>query len=291
MTNHFQPPLYLGIDGGGTKCRVRLENAQGTLLAEAVSGAANIATSVEVAQQSIIDATTHALQQAGLGLSTLGAIYAYAGLAGAGIAGANKKMAQWQHPFAQFNFSTDLHIACQGAHGDNSGAIIILGTGFCAGAIKNGNVIELGGHGLLLSDGASGGWIGLTLFRYALEVLDGLSPSSPLINTLLAQLNCDTSNQLTELALNARPAYFAGFAPLVFAMQDDPWAIIILEQAARYITRYIDHLVSLGYHNITLMGGTAEKITPWLSTKAQGYLCDAHYLPEQGAIQLAKRLA
>ena len=57
MTNHFQPPLYLGIDGGGTKCRVRLENAQGTLLAEAVSGAANIATSVEVAQQSIIDAS------------------------------------------------------------------------------------------------------------------------------------------------------------------------------------------------------------------------------------------
>ncbi|MEI8619551.1 hypothetical protein P4S66_01155 [Pseudoalteromonas sp. B129b] len=71
----------------------------------------------------------------------------------------------------------------------------------------------------------------------------------------------------------------------------EPWAIIILEQAARYITRYIDHLVSHGYHNITLMGGTAEKITPWLSTKAQGYLCDAHYLPEQGAIQLAKRLA
>ena len=122
MTNHSQPPLYLGIDGGGTKCRVRLENAQGTLLAEAVSGAANIATSIEVAQQSIIDATTHALQQAGLGLSTLGAIYAYAGLAGAGIAGANKKMAQWKHPFAQFNFSNDLQIACKGATCYNNGS-------------------------------------------------------------------------------------------------------------------------------------------------------------------------
>ena len=288
MTKQSHFPLFLGIDGGGTKCQVRLENDRGVLLAQAQSGPANIATSVTVAQQSILAATMQALQKANLPASALSTINAYAGLAGAGINGAKNKMAQWQHPFAQFNFSTDLHIACQGAHGNNSGAIIILGTGFCAGAIKGNTIIELGGHGLLLSDGASGGWIGLTLFRYALEVLDGMSSSSPLIKCLLTELGCDNSSSLTELALNAKPAYFASFAPLVFNMQDDPVAQTILAQAAKFITRYIEHLAQLGYQSITLMGGTAKTITPWLSSKAQGCLCDAQYSPEQGAIQLAK---
>ncbi|MEH6396825.1 BadF/BadG/BcrA/BcrD ATPase family protein [Pseudoalteromonas sp.] len=288
MTNQSHTPLFLGIDGGGTKCQVRLENDCGVLLAHAQSGPANIATSVSVAQQSILAATALALQKANLPATAIARINAYAGLAGAGINSAKNTMAQWQPPFAQFNFSTDLHIACQGAHGDNSGAIIILGTGFCAGAIKDNAVIELGGHGLLLSDGASGGWIGLSLFRYALEVLDAMSPSSPLIKCLLTELGCDTSSSLTELALNEKPAYFASFAPLVFKMQDDPVAHIILTQAAQFITRYIDHLAQLGYQRITLMGGTAKVITPWLSSKAQRYLCDAQYSPEQGAIQLAK---
>ncbi|CAM3776001.1 MULTISPECIES: BadF/BadG/BcrA/BcrD ATPase family protein [Pseudoalteromonas] len=288
MTNQSHAALFLGIDGGGTKCQVRLENEHGVLLALAQSGPANIATSVTIAQQSILAATALALQKANLPATAIARIHAYAGLAGAGLNGAKSAMTLWQHPFAQFNFSTDLHIACKSAHGNNSGAIIILGTGFCAGAIKDHQIIELGGHGLLLSDGASGGWIGLTLFRYALEVLDGLSPSSPLIQCLLSELGCNTSNLLTERALNEKPAYFASFAPLVFKMQDDPVAQLILSQAAKFITRYIEHLVKLGYQRITLMGGTAKAITPWLSYTTQSYLCDAQRSPEQGAIQLAK---
>ena len=288
MTNQPHSPLFLGIDGGGTKCLVRLENDRGGLLAVAQSGPANIATSVTVAQQSILAATAIALQKANLPASAIARINAYAGLAGAGLNGAKNTMAQWQHPFAQFNFSTDLHIACQGAHDDGNGAIIILGTGFCAGAIKDNSIIELGGHGLLLSDGASGSWIGLSLFRYALEVLDEMSPSSPLIQCLLTELNCDNSSLLTEQALNAKPAYFASFTPLVFKMQGDPVAHMILTQAAEFITRYIEHLVKLGYQRITLMGGTAKAITPWLSYTTQSYLCEAQRSPEQGAIQLAK---
>ncbi|MGO2076788.1 MAG: BadF/BadG/BcrA/BcrD ATPase family protein [Pseudoalteromonas sp.] len=282
--------LYLGIDGGGTKCRVRLQNSHGKLLAEAVSGASNIATSVSVAQQSIIDAGQQALQKANLPPSLLAQIHAYAGLAGAGIESSIHEMSLWQHPFASFNFSTDLHIACYGAHAGNNGAIIILGTGFCAGAIERTSVIELGGHGLMLSDGASGSWMGLTLFRYALEVLDGLAPTTPLVNTLLTELNCETSNQLTQLALNQKPAFFAQFAPLVFQMHADPLAISILNQATSFTCRYIKHLVSLGFNNICLMGGVADKIITRLPQGVQQYLCSAKYSPEQAAVKLAKQL-
>jgi glucosamine kinase len=34
--------LYLGVDGGATRCRARLRDVDGKLLAEAVGAAANI---------------------------------------------------------------------------------------------------------------------------------------------------------------------------------------------------------------------------------------------------------
>jgi len=283
-----KPQLFLGIDGGGTKCRVRLENAKGDLLAQAQSSAANIATSVQIAQKSIVDATMQALKEANLPASVLPSINAYAGLAGANIESAKIAMSEWLHPFAQFNFSTDLHIACHGAHESNNGAIIILGTGFCAGVINNNQVTELGGHGLLLSDGASGSWIGLALFRHTLEVLDGLCSSTPLVEEFLAQTKFANAHQLTQRAMNEKPAYFACFAPLVFAMHDDPIAKSIIQKAVDYTTRYIEHLVQLGFTDISLVGGVADKISACLSTNIQGYLCDAKYSPEQGAIQLAR---
>ena len=45
---------FLGIDGGGSKCKVRLENENGTLLSEAISGSANVATSCKQSQSSNI---------------------------------------------------------------------------------------------------------------------------------------------------------------------------------------------------------------------------------------------
>ncbi|HAB26036.1 MAG TPA: N-acetylglucosamine kinase, partial [Pantoea sp.] len=35
-------PYYLGIDGGGTRCRARLIDAQGKVLAQAEGGPANV---------------------------------------------------------------------------------------------------------------------------------------------------------------------------------------------------------------------------------------------------------
>ncbi len=288
MNDNTSTALFLGIDGGGTKCKVRLENAQGKLLAEAISGPANIATSIEVAQKSIIAATHTVLSKANLPTTAISSIVACAGLAGANIKSAMLVMRDWQHPFAELSLTTDIDIACQGAHFNEPGAVIILGTGFCAGAKKSNKCIDFGGYGLLLSDGASGGWLGLNLFRYALEVTDGLLPTSPLINALLAQINCTSSSDITQIALKAKPAYFASFAPLVFSMPDDPYAKSLLQYAAKFITRYVDHLVSMGYSRVSLIGGTAVKITPWLTAQTQQYLSKAKSTPEQGAIQLAK---
>jgi len=41
MTAGLHPgPLFIGVDGGGTGCRVRIENAEGRLLGTGIAGPA-----------------------------------------------------------------------------------------------------------------------------------------------------------------------------------------------------------------------------------------------------------
>ena len=60
-----QARLFAGVDGGGTKCRVRLRDAEGQLLAQAEGGPANIRLGLNMVWANILDALSHALQQAG----------------------------------------------------------------------------------------------------------------------------------------------------------------------------------------------------------------------------------
>lgn len=279
---------FLGIDGGGSKCKVRLENENGTLLSEAISGSANVATNCQQSQESILHATEHAFHVAGLALSELKNTYVHAGLAGANIDSAYQAMTKWQHPFAKFTLSTDMVIACKGAHQHHDGAVIILGTGFCAGYQLQNQFSELGGYGLLLSDGASGGWLGLQLCRKAFEVLDGVEKSSAAVDALLTQLNCHSSQALSQRLISARPAELAKFAPLVFSHSDDAFCQQLISEACAFIARYITYFEKQGITKVSLMGGIASAITPYLPNASKARLTPALASAEQGAILMAR---
>ena len=57
---------YLGVDGGGTRCRARIEDESGRVLGEASSGPATTRIGPEKAWRSIMEATEAAAAQAGL---------------------------------------------------------------------------------------------------------------------------------------------------------------------------------------------------------------------------------
>src|SRR5258707_14590398 len=57
--------LYLGIDGGGSKCRARIRDSAGRLLGEAAGGHANIYRDRDEARQSIIATAQQAALAAG----------------------------------------------------------------------------------------------------------------------------------------------------------------------------------------------------------------------------------
>ncbi len=60
-------PLFLGVDGGATRCRARLRDADGRMLAEANGAAANIYVDFAAAVASMRAAIDEVLEKAGLG--------------------------------------------------------------------------------------------------------------------------------------------------------------------------------------------------------------------------------
>lgn len=284
-------PLYLGIDGGGTKCKARIETADGKFVGEGLAGPANVVRGIATTIEAIELAAKKALQQAGLEDSVMSKLHAGLGLAGMNVASYGDKMSSWQHPFKTMAITTDMHIACLGAHGGSDGAVIIAGTGFCAGASINNQYFEVGGHGLMLGDGGSGARLGLMAVRKVLEVLDGVADKGALADAILEYLRCRDANAVLEKTINEKPAFFAGLAPLVFkyADQDEPAAVEIINSVAGYIDLFARRLLKETPPRLSLIGGIASPITPWLAPDVSVQLSAPLNEPEVGAIYFSRQ--
>ncbi len=283
--------LYLGIDGGGSKCKVVLLAADGQLLGEGLGGPANPLRGVKVATDSILAATQQALTSAGLGFNDMARMVVGAGLAGVNMPQYFQAMSEWQHPFAEFYLTTDLHVACIGAHQANDGAVIIAGTGSCGLADVQGQVLEIGGHGFPYGDNGSGAWFGNQLVHHVLLHKDQLGPTTTLTELLTEQIGAKDTLDIVAHFMHATPTIFAKYAPLVFAAaeQGDVVAQQIVALGAQHIEKIALRLFSINPPRLSMIGGLAYKIIPYLSDVVQQRICDAVAAPEYGAVWFAKQ--
>src|ERR1041385_3100084 len=109
-------PLFVGVDGGGTGCRARIEDANGRLLGTGIGGPAALRIGTERALAEVEKACRAALKEAGLGADALGMLNAVVGLAGVGRKGAVDQLMQRPHTFHSVVYTHDASIACIGAH-------------------------------------------------------------------------------------------------------------------------------------------------------------------------------
>ncbi|MGB6861418.1 MAG: N-acetylglucosamine kinase, partial [Pseudolabrys sp.] len=73
MTATAQPGvLFVGVDGGGTGCRARIEDAEGSLLGTGIAGPAALRIGVDRALAEVEKACRVGLEEAGLGPNVLG---------------------------------------------------------------------------------------------------------------------------------------------------------------------------------------------------------------------------
>jgi glucosamine kinase len=258
--------LYIGVDGGGSRCRARIEDAQGRRLGEGVSGPATTRLGVDKAWRSIMRACEAAAEQGGVSTNDFAQLHAGIGIAGHGRRGAGQALNDIAHPFRSVIFISDGLAACLGAHSGADGAIVVAGTGSIGVGLIGGRELRYGGYGFPISDEGSGADIGLQAIRLALRASDGRGDRSPLLDEVLAAFD-DDPYQAVAWSEQASATDFAAFAPIVLrhASQGDPIGRRIFERAADAIGDLLDIFLREGIERLSLVGGLAGAITPWLT--------------------------
>jgi glucosamine kinase len=290
MSAHHQtkrPLVLLGVDGGGTRCRARLADAAGKTLGESVAGPANPRHGMQETLWAVRKATDQCLRQAELGFGNC-RIVACLALAGVGESKNHTQVQASRLAFHRLILTSDARAACLGAHGGLDGGIIIVGTGSVGWAIAGRQEHRVGGWGFPVSDEGSGAFLGCEALRRVLWAHDGLIPWTGLLRALFERFGRE-SYGIVHWMGDARPRDFASLAPTIVehARQGDAMACELMQSAAAYIETVAARLRTLGVTRLSLMGGLANSILPFLSHQTRSGLVAAKGDALDGALQLA----
>jgi glucosamine kinase len=283
-------PLFVGIDGGGTGSRARIEDGNGRLLGTGIAGPAALRVGIEKAVAEIEKACRAALEEAGLGPDAMSSLHAAVGLAGVGRKGALEQLVMQPHPFRSVLYAHDATIACIGAHGGRDGGIVIIGTGSVGFALVGGCEVRVGGYGFPISDEGSGADLGLHAIRLALRAFDERAVGTSLTRDVMGRFQNDPFEAVAWMD-QASATDYATFAPLVMRHADDGDQIArrIVREAAEQIDELVRRLAERGAPRIALLGGLASSMQPWLAPDVQRRLVPREGDAIDGALHLARR--
>lgn len=273
--------LILGVDGGGTGCRAAVAALSGQVLGRGEAGAANIASDPDGARQNIQIAVGMALAKANATQTDIR--HAVLGLAGANLPGAPERLAA-SLPYPRVQIVTDAITATRGALGEDDGILAAIGTGSVFAVQRGQEIHQYGGYGFILGDEGSGASLGRALLARALRAHDGVLPMSPLLSTILTEMN--GPGGIVAFAFAAQPADFAALAPRITA-SDDPAAIAILTATETEVAATLNVLQAGTGLPVVFLGGLGPHYarrfqSRWPIRSALGSGLD-------GALQLAQR--
>ncbi|QDZ09379.1 BadF/BadG/BcrA/BcrD ATPase family protein [Devosia ginsengisoli] len=304
---------YLGVDGGGTNCRVRLADENLKTLAEVRNGRSNLQIDDgEPAFKAISDGTRDVFKAAGIDYAETANTFACFGMAGGRMDTARAEFAARPWPFAGVKVYDDIDIAHAGALGGEEGGVIIVGTGSAALSIVDGQRHQAGGWGFHIGDQMSGAILGRELARYAVEAEDGLVEASPLTRAVTAQLGGDNQAIMTwsfatemDLKLLSRdgsegcddaligraPAEFGKLMPLFidYLEKGDPVARKMLDIQLGYIDTYVNWFKAHNAQVMAIVGGFGQRLFPILVERYGTFVALPKFEPLHGAIILAKQ--
>ncbi|MBZ9919448.1 N-acetylglucosamine kinase, partial [Mesorhizobium sp. BR1-1-7] len=217
--NNGRSDYFLGVDGGGTGCRARVEDAEGTVLGQGLSGPASTRLGIDKAWASVAKAFGAAIEEAGFGAAESARIHAGIGLAGIGRKGALEALRAIAHPFASIDFVSDGVAACLGAHSGQDGAIVIAGTGSIGLGFVEGRDLRAGGYGFPISDEGSGADLGLKAVQLALRAHDGRHERTALLAEVMQRFENDPMQAVAWMD-RASATDYAALAPMVMRHAD-----------------------------------------------------------------------
>ena len=284
--------LFIGVDGGGTGCRARIEDAEGRLLGTGIAGPAAVRLGIDRSVAALESACRAAAAEAGLTTEALAGMDAGVGLAGICRKGVLEELMARPHPFRSVVYVNDATIACIGAHGGRDGGIVIVGTGSIGFAVVKGREVRIGGYGFPISDEGSGADLGLHAIRLALRASDGRALATSFTREVMVRFDNDPFEAVAWMD-RATATEYATLAPLVMRHADagDPVGRRIVREAAEQIDELVRRLIECGAPRVALIGGLASSIEPWLAPDVQRGLSPVEGDAIAGALYLARRRA
>jgi len=279
--------IYLGVDGGGTGCRVAISSLLKGTLAVAEGGRANATTDFDQTISNVAKAIDLASKKAGIGADALNAASAYFGLAGVQTEADANRIA------AAFSFDTctvtdDRPTTVSGALGGQDGFVISVGTGTIVARSITNQVRYVGGWGFYVADQASGAWLGRGALDRTLQSYDGVLPHSGITRSLMSQFG-DDPNNIVAFSANANPGDYAKLAPEVISAGTlgDLNASTMLAEGTYYLERA---LATLGFKSgdaLCLTGGVGGHYLAYLNKDITRNVVKSKGSALDGALQLA----
>ena len=304
------PSYFLGVDGGGTNCRVRLADENLATLADAGGGRSNLQIdNGEPAFRSISEGTKEVFAKAGIDFAETANTYACFGMAGGRLQSARTAFEARPWPFKGVKVFDDIDIARAGAHGGEDGAVIIAGTGSAALAMVKGTRHQCGGWGFHIGDQMSGAILGRELVRRTVEATDGLVSGSPLTEAVLAKLGGSNDAIMDwsfpkddkpaapaagapNTLLGRAPAEFGALMPLFFDYfeKGDPVAKELMDLQLSYIDNYVRWFKARGVGKMAAVGGLGTRLYPLMVARYGDFIVPPQHEPLHGAVILAKQI-
>ena len=251
-------PFRVGVDGGGTATRVRLQDASGRTLGQGSAGPSGLSQGTAQAWQHVQQAVMAAFDAAGLPHQAAPAVALGLGLAGAEVTTLRTDFLARNPGYAIGLLENDGITQLAGAHAGGPGIVVSAGTGAVAAArFADGSVRRCGGWGWPAGDEGGGAWLGLQAVRTLQHALDGRAPAGPLAAAVAAAIgpvavaaeaaDADAvaiAHALQAWSVQAGQNACAQLAPLVFAAAErgDVHAGALLQSAAAELARLAEAL-------------------------------------------------
>ena len=297
-------PLYLGVDGGGSKTRAWLADEKGTVLGRGNTGTANINyTTRTSAVAAIRAACTQAFRSARVTESKVSG--AWLGLAGMARACDRDWMKeQFSELAIKIEVSDDLHIAhCGGLAGD-PGIVLVAGTGSaCFGRNYTGKTWRCGGWGSLADDAGSASWLSQRAFQLAARQADGRATGNAIKDVVFDFLKIKNSEDFSQAVEGLSRYSRAQICPKLSSLyfEGNPLVKKLYKEAALALTEMITvtaRQLEFSSPNVILSGAIASSKGPLNSLLCKELekrlptiqLCEPLYSPCAGAIMEAYRI-
>ena len=290
------PPLsvqfFIGIDGGGSGTRARLQDRRGRLLGQGQAGSSSLSNAAAQAWDRVQEAIAQAFSQADLPTAPPGDCAIGLGLAGAGAATRAEAFCRQAPAFAALALDSDAVVALLGAFAGRPGLLIAAGTGSVAiMQAPDGSRRLAGGWGFGVGDEGGGAWLGQRALRLAQQALDGRAQAGALARSVWHAIGSDRA-ALLNWARQAGQTEHAALAPLVFALADsDTAAARLLDRAGGELAALALALDPLAALPVVISGSVGRQLIPRLPAALQARCIAAAGDAAQGALLLLSESA